>query len=71
MTDPILNPLDPVYARHDFLRDKDAKKKKKILERNLKHNAERRKRIAKCWNCGYFDNHNCADPAHCRKERHE
>ncbi len=71
MTDPILKPLDPVYARNAPLCDRDAKRKKKILERNLKHNAERRKRIAKCWDCGRFNNHDCPDPARCRKEKHE
>lgn len=69
MSDRILKPLDPIYARNAPLCEKDPKKKRKVLERNIKYNAERRKRIAKCWDCGYFSY--CFDPGHCRKENGE
>lgn len=68
MTDPVLKPLDPIYARNAPLCEKDARRKRAKYERDLKYNAERRKRIAKCWNCGRFPK-DCPDPANCWKEK--
>lgn len=65
MTDPVVKPLDPIYARNAFPGERaDIERQRK----EAKYNAERRKRIAKCWDCGRFNN--CYDPANCRKEKH-
>lgn len=67
MTDPVVKPLDPIYARNDFRGERaDIERQRK----EARYNAERRKRIAKCWDCGRFPN-NCPDPANCRKEKKE
>ena len=66
MTDPVVKPLDPVYCTRDFP-GREAEKKRKKLESDLEYNAERRKRIVKCWDCGHFGY--CYDPANCRKEK--
>lgn len=66
MTDPVVKPLDPIYARNDFRGERaDIERQRK----EARYNAERRKRIAKCWGCGSFAY--CFDPANCRKEKKE
>ncbi len=67
MTDPILKPLDPIYARNAFHGERGAIERQR---KEARYNAERRKRIAKCWDCGRFPNY-CPDPANCRKEKPE
>lgn len=66
MTDPVLEPLDPIYARNAFRGERGAIERQR---EEARHNAERRKRIAKCWDCGYFSY--CFDPVNCRKEKPE
>ena len=65
MTDPVVKPLDPIYGKKSGYRDSNRR-----IFQNARYNAERRKRIAKCWDCGRFPN-NCPDPANCRKEKKE
>ena len=66
MTDPRLKPLDPIYARNAFRGERGAIERQR---EEARYNAERRKRIAKCWDCGRFPKY-CPDPANCRKEKH-
>lgn len=65
MTDPILKPLDLIYARNASPGERHAIERQR---KEARYNAERRKRIAKCWDCERFPN-NCPDPANCVKEK--
>lgn len=64
MNDPVLVPLDPIYGKESGYRDSNRR-----IFQNARHNREREKRIAKCWDCGNFAY--CFDPANCRKEKTE
>ena len=65
MTDPILKPLDPIYGNECGQRVANLR-----IRKIASYNRERERRIAKCWDCGYF-NHlgGCPDPVNCRKEK--
>ena len=63
MTDPILEPLDPIYGKECGQRDANLR-----IRKIASYNRERERRIAKCWDCGYFSY--CFDPVNCRKEKH-
>lgn len=62
MTDPVLKPLNPIYGKESGNRISNLQ-----IRKNARHNRERERRIAKCWDCGYFNY--CYDPANCRKEK--
>lgn len=64
MTDPVVKPLDPIYGKESGHRLSN-----RLIRKNAKYNREREKRIAKCWDCGYF-NH-CYNPAECANETWE
>ena len=65
MTDSILKPLNPIYGKECGQREANLR-----IRKIASYNRERERRIAKCWDCGYF-NHlgGCPAPANCRKEK--